>query len=167
MKRLLLSAVVFVMVALLAVSAVPAGEDGRWYIGFGAGSTDDKILSESDTGIKLFGGYEFNQYVAVEGAFVDLGDFVFGFFDQSGTALEVVGYWPVGEEFKLFAKAGIFAWDLEVVGFTADDGTDPTFGVGGQWAFAEHWAARAEYERFMDIGDGDVDFLSVSVLYRF
>jgi OOP family OmpA-OmpF porin len=166
MKRRLLYAATFLIIGLLVLPGASAGEDSRWYLGFGIGSSDDDLLSESDTGIKLFGGYEFNQYFGVETAFVDLGEFL-GFLEQYGWALEVVGSLPVGEKFTLFAKAGMFSWDLEVFGETVEDGNDSTFGVGGQWAFAEHWAVRGEYEQFNDISGGDVDLFSVGLLYRF
>ena len=68
MKRRLLSTVTCILVALFAVSAAPAGEDIGWYAGIGAGSSNDQILSDRDTGFKLFGGVQLSKYFGMEAA---------------------------------------------------------------------------------------------------
>ncbi len=164
--KLWLSAGTVLLMTLLAIPVASAGEDKGWYVGAGAGSSDDDVLNESDTGLKVFGGYRFNKNVAVEGAYVDLGEFALGFLEQSGLAVEVEATWPIADKFGLFAKAGFFAWEVDVGPFS-DDGTDSTFGVGGKVALGAHWGVRAEWERFNDISGGDVDLISGSVFYRF
>ena len=164
--RLWLSAGTLLLVSLFAISAASADENRGWYVGAGFGSSDDDVLDESDTGLKVFGGYRFNKNVAVEAAYVDLGEFVDGFVEQSGLALEGEATWPIGDKFGLFVKAGFFSWDVDV-GSASDDGTDSTFGVGGKLALGEKWAIRAEWERFSDIAGGDVDLVSGSLFYRF
>ena len=157
------------LITLLAIPVASAGEDKGWYAGAGAGSSDDDILDESDTGLKLFGGYRFNKIVAVEVAYVDLGEFGGGLFvelEQSGVAVEGEFTWPIADKFGLFAKAGFFSWEVDIGGLSEDD-TDSTFGVGGKVALGAHWAIRAEWERFNDIAGGDVDLISGSVFYRF
>ncbi len=166
MRSRLLSAVTVIIVVLFAVSAAPAEEGIRWYAGIGAGISNDGIFSETDTGIKLFGGIELNQYFGMEAAFVDLGEFAFGFREQDGVAIEAVGSLPLGEKFKLFAKTGMFAWDVERSGMETDHGINGIFGVGGQWAFVKHWELRIEYERFNGISGGDIALVSIGVLYR-
>jgi len=167
MKRLLLYAVTFIILTLLATSAVSAGEDIGWYAGVGAGIANDEILSETDTGFKLFGGIQLSEYIGMEAAYVDLGDFAFGALEQSGVALEVVGSAPVGEQLTFFAKIGMFSWDVELTGMEADHGINSMFGAGFQWAFGEHWAFRGDYERFNDVSGGDVALVCIGVLYRF
>ena len=74
------------MKRLLAVSAVAAamafsaGALAQGYVGGSVGQSDFKVdcdpgfsCDTKDTGYKLFGGYGFTPYLAVEGAYVDLG----------------------------------------------------------------------------------------------
>ncbi len=164
--RMWLSAGTVLLMALLLIPATSAAEDRGWYVGIGAGGSDDDVLDESDTGVKVFGGFRFNRVVAVEAAAVDLGEFVSGMLEQTGLAVEGELTWPIGDKFGLFAKAGFFAWEVEV-GTFSDDGTDSTYGVGGKVGLGPHWAIRAEWERFSDILGGDVDLVSGSVFYRF
>jgi OOP family OmpA-OmpF porin len=166
MKRLLLYAVTFIILTLLATSAVSAGEEIGWYAGIGAGSSNDQILQDRDTGMKLFGGVQLSDYFGMEAAYVDLGDFTFGLLDQSGVAVEVVGSAPVGEQLTFFAKAGMFSWDVKLSGMEADHGISSVFGAGFQWALAENWAFRGDYERFNDVSGGDVALVAIGVLYR-
>jgi len=154
------------LITLLVSPVASAGEDRGWYVGAGAGSSDDDVLSESDTGLKVFGGFRFTKIVAVEVAYVDLGDFLAGFLSQSGLAFEGEATLPIGDKFGVFAKAGFFAWEVDVSSYS-DDGTDSTFGLGGKVDLGEHWSLRVEWERFNDISGGDVDLLSGSAFYRF
>jgi OOP family OmpA-OmpF porin len=85
--------------AALAVAWSPAAiaEDAGWYMGFGAGQSRSKIddgriagglladgftttsVSNDDShfGFKVFGGYAFNRYIALESGYFDLGRFGF------------------------------------------------------------------------------------------
>ena len=161
----------------------------HWYVGGGFGGSDDKGLDEDDTGFKVFGGYRANKYLAFEGAIVALGEFRSGnafsqnrlSLEKDGLSLEFVGILPIGQRFELFGKAGFFVWEVRVddlctpfgSGFvcvedaTLDDGTDATYGVGFQAHFTGGWNGRLEWQRFMDVGIDDVDFLSVNVIYGF
>ncbi len=82
--------------------------------------------------------------------------------------MQGVGIVPIGESFALFVKAGFFSWSVEAFGIT-DDGTDGAYGVGGQVHFGKkkNWGARLEWERFADVSGGDVDMISVGVVFRF
>ncbi len=168
--RQLISAAMIVLAS--AVSApIAAAQDIGWYVGGGFGRSDDKVLDQTASGLKVFGGYQFNKNVAVEAAMVDLGEFdalgVPNALEQYGLAFEVVGLVPIGQRGAFFGKAGLFLWNLDLFGMTADDGTGATFGIGGQFHFSERWGARIEWERFDDISGGDVDLVSGSVVYRF
>ena len=166
--RLWLSAGTVLLITLLAFPVASAGEDRGWYVGAGAGSSDDDLLAESDTGLKFFGGYRFNKTVAVEAAYVDLGDFVFGVIEQTGLAVVGEFTWPIADRFGLFVKVGVFSWEVDFAGVGgSDEGEDSTLGFGGKMTLGAHWAFRAEWERFNDISGGDVDLISGSVFYRF
>ena len=92
------------LITLLVSPVASAGEDRGWYVGAGAGSSDDDALSESDTGLKAFGGFRFTKIVAVEVAYVDLGDFLAGFLSQSGVAFEGEATLPIGDKFGVLRR---------------------------------------------------------------
>ncbi len=78
------------LIVLVSISAIPAASaQTGWYFGVGGGEAevdlslsdidfDGSLISgsvdDSDTGTKFFAGFRFNENVAVEGAFVDLGE---------------------------------------------------------------------------------------------
>lgn len=151
------------------------------------GDTDS--CDDKDQGFKLFGGVLYPENIGVEIAFVDIGevtaaeDFfglqISGVAGLEGYSFSGVGVLPVAPNFDLFAKGGIFHWKLDIdisvdgapVEFS-DKGTNITFGVGGQLKINERFGLRAEWERFQDIGradigDGDVDLISVGALVYF
>ncbi|BCD98475.1 outer membrane beta-barrel protein [Marinagarivorans cellulosilyticus] len=155
------------------------------YIGVGAGqssieynepsgsiSFDPKEvdLSDSDTGMKIFGGYRFSL-AAVEAAYID-----FGRIDgNSGTYVEVDGFSGFGllhlslGPASVFGKVGGFMWQSEasienVKG--EDDGYDLAYGIGVMVGLLDI-DARLEYEYF-NVGEfEDVSMVSVGVSYTF
>lgn len=142
----------------LTVSPTARAADNGWYAGAGVGAANtdvdvadyDRALSvlgytasssmdDTDTGWKLFGGYEFDKNWAVEGSYVDLGkvtsnttvssgpagwtpqDFVDAAatvhpYSVDGLSLTGKGTYPFGNGAAVFAKLGLFAWkaDIEV-----------------------------------------------------
>jgi opacity protein-like surface antigen len=161
-------------------------KDHGWYVGFGLGFADDKGLDDDGDGFKVFGGYRFNKYIALEGAVVSLGDDL-GRIDavKDGISVQAVAIWPVRKKLGLFAKLGFFDWEERVGsgefecfsvigGFTCveeedkiDDGTDTAYGLGLDYHISKRWSFRAEWERFVDVGEGDVDLISFGSLFRF
>lgn len=161
-------------------------KDRGWYVGFSLGFADDKGLDDDGVGLKIFGGYRFNRYVALEGATVSLGDDL-GSLDvvKDGLSVQAVATWPVREKLGLFAKLGFFDWEERVGsgefecssfsgGFICfededkiDDGTSTVYGFGLDYHFGKRWSFRAEWERFVDVGEGDVDLISLGSLFRF
>lgn len=170
-----------------------AGADSGFYIGAGVGDasikgsgTDpvrgDYSLDDSDSAIKLFGGYSFGLVpfldLAVEGSYTDFGttraiyqdtsSFEVGMTGTSGFGLIGFDVGPIG----LFAKAGFIYWNLDrkYDTTTSDSGTDPAYGVGAKSQFGS-LAVRAEYEVF-DVdsavsGLDDLSMVSVSAVYTF
>ena len=157
------------------------------YVGAGAGRSDidasDNGVSfeDSDTGWKVFAGYAFNEYFAVEGAWVDFGDFNDNIFDPffgislpvsldlDGFSVSGVGSYPIGESASVFGKVGVWSWDVDAkaLGISSDDsGTDVMFGVGGSYSFTDALSVRAEWERFKADSD-DADLISISGVFSF
>lgn len=160
---------------------VVQAEEG-FYAGAGAGLAHIEIdesgvdFDSDDLGWKLFAGYRFNEYFGVEGGYVDFGDQDDSFagtnvkVDAYGWDLFAVGFLPVAEDWDLFGKLGVIAWDADVkaLGQTeGDDGEDLAVGAGAAWHVNETFSLRAEFEYF-DIDDTDeVWLLSLGGSFRF
>jgi OOP family OmpA-OmpF porin len=130
---------------------------------------------DSDTGFKVFGGYRINDNFAAEVGFVDLGEVTVSgpggsaSVETDGFQFAGLGVIPLNSQFELFAKLGLFMWDVSASGPTgsaSDDGNDLMFGAGAAWNFTEQVAARIEWERF-DVDGDDVDFWSLGVQFNF
>jgi len=183
---------VLVLSGIVAVSQASAQ---GFYIGGSVGQSsfdDDNAIPDlitsgtvdgKDTGFKFFGGYQFNQNFGLELAWVDLGKASYsgtfggipvsgGTVKTSGLNISAVGTLPLGSGFALFGKAGLFAWEAEANDVTGglpfsgtEDGTDLSYGVGASYDFTKNFAIRAEWERFKAVGD--IDLLSIGVVYKF
>ena len=132
-----------------------------------SGTVDGK-----DTGYKVFGGYQFNQYFGLDLAWVDLGKASYsgsffgapvtgGTVKLSGLNFSVVGTVPLNPDFALFGKLGVFAWNAKAsdttfgVPFSAtDNGADLSVGLGASYNFTKNVSVRLEWERFK-AGGGD------------
>ncbi len=129
---------------------------------------------DEDTGWKVFGGWEFNRNIAIEGAWVDFGE-VSGSIGGSKVRAEVDGWvlagkgmLPLTEQFGVFAKLGMIMWDVEGSGAASgidDDGTDLIYGLGAQYMFTDRFGVVGEWEWY-DI-DNDVDLFSIGALFKF
>lgn len=106
-------------------------------------------------------------------------------FKSSGPTAAVLGILPIGERFDAHARAGVYIADtrlrsrLRDVEFAENVVHDETkageteffFGVGGAWNISDSYSLRVEYQRYLDVGDddtgeGDVDLIGLSVLFR-
>ena len=142
-------------------------------------NTDD-----SDTGYKLFVGYQFNPNFAIEAGYADFGEFSANENSGNGQAelsvdgftAALVGKLPIQNGFGVFGKLGMVAWDADLdesdnTGSArySEDGTDPFYGIGAEYEI-ERIRLRAEYERY-DISDSgedfEIDLISASLGYRF
>jgi OOP family OmpA-OmpF porin len=189
MRKISFTAVV--ALALLVIGA-PAANAGGWYVGGSVGQTSADLggsvnpgpgisVDDSDTGFKVLGGFNIMKFLAVEAAFVDVGQVsvdgtVQGIgssvtAEADGFAVEALGIFPFANKFEVFAKAGLYLWDGDVaisgVGSFGDDGTDPTFGLGFGWNAFNRGQVRVEAERYTLDFVGDVDMYSVGFNYRF
>jgi hypothetical protein len=111
------------------------------------------IEVDSESGIKLFGGANFNQNFGWEASFAKVKDLkVLGGFAK--------GYLPFHPSFTGFGKLGINRLSLR----GASD-TELGFGFGLLWAINQQISARVEYE---DLGcSGDCDGLSIGLQFKF
>lgn len=170
--------------------SVDNGEIANTIIGGGLTSIDE---DETDRGYKLFVGYQFNQYIALEAGYADLGDFSYEVARAPGAGtlnaetnykgynLDVVGTWPLTPRLSAFGRVGAFYYETEqnfvgtqslAASLSSDDkDTGYKFGAGLEYSFTERLSARIEAERYRIedmIGDhGSVNLYSVGLVYRF
>lgn len=155
-----------------------------WLDDIGA-STDD-----TDVSYKLFAGYQFSPYFAVEAGYVDFGSFTAKGANGAdnanlklgveGFTAALVGKLPIQSGFSVYGKLGMIAWDADLSlnatiqgqsfrGTGGEDGTDPFYGIGTEYV-VNQIVMRAELERY-DINDSGEDFtidmISGSLGYRF
>lgn len=202
---------------LLALAVITSplalAQDSGWYAGgnvgrgaatidepritsglLGAGLATTSITSDDrDTGYKVYGGYQINRNLAIEGGYYDLGTYGFtattapagtlnGQIKLRGVNLDVVGTLPVTEKFSVFGRVGAASTQARDTfsGTGAVVVTNPSpskrdtnlkLGLGMQYAFTESLAMRLEAERYRvndAVGNkGHVDLVSVGLIYRF
>jgi OOP family OmpA-OmpF porin len=185
------------LIAALALVAAPAfaqqAQDTGWYAGASVGqSTAEDACTglggagiscdDKDTAWKGFLGYQVNRNFAVEFGYTNLGEVSAsaGGVNASieSTAFEFVGLgiMPLGSQFSVYGKAGLYRAESEGrsnVGVSADeDNIGLTFGVGVKFDLSRSVAIRGEWQRYSDVGGGNlgesnVDVLSVGVLFKF
>jgi len=188
----------------LAAFALPAAAQmsmSNLYLGGSIGQSKAKDACEGattscddkDTSWRLFAGYQFNPNLAIEAGYADLGKatasgVVSGVnlsekFEASAWDLVAVGILPLGSQFSIYGKLGVYYGEVKgsatatLGGVSAsasdkDTNTDLTFGLGAAFDINRNFGVRAEYQKYKDmggsnVGKSDVDVLSIGVLYRF
>ncbi|MBX2867591.1 MAG: outer membrane beta-barrel protein [Acidiferrobacterales bacterium] len=167
-----------VVISLAAISAVaitvPTIAEG-FYIGAGVSQAfiDERGFDEDDTGSKLFGGYQLNDYLAIEGAYYDFGDINDGSSSTEidGLSAAIVGKLPVSNHIALFGKVGGHEWDADVTGaasgqISSDSDSDAFYGLGVEYNISQSISLRAEVERY-EVEDLDVDVATVGLSFNF
>lgn len=171
---------------------IDEGKIGRNLLG--AGLTAVTVDSdERDTGYKLFGGYQFNRNFSLEGGYFNLGQFGYtaitapqGTYNAGlkakGINLDAVGMLPITAKFSALARAGLsYAETRDAFSGTGavlvnnpdsrERDTNYKLGLGLQYDFTKAFGMRAEAERYRindAVGNkGDIDLLSLGVIYRF
>jgi OOP family OmpA-OmpF porin len=183
------------LTAILVAAAVPAAAvENGFYIGGSVGGSSLEVedfdeefgafrFSDGDTAYKLFAGFRFLNFLAVEAGYVDLGDPQDIIASIEGDELEVrigvngwdafaIGLLPIGPV-DLFVKVGVVSWEADIRAAyndlrdaDSDTGTDAAYGIGVGLRLGG-WALRAEGEQF-DIGNAeDVYMFSVGATYTF
>ncbi len=178
-----------------------------WYmggnIGISAAIIDEDTITQNITnpsytdderklGYKLYGGYQFNKYIALEGGYFNLGKFDYTLSTATGTLdgdikvmganLDAVATLPITENFSAFGRVGAnYAQVKDSFNTTgtisvADtnpekNGVNYKFGAGLQYAITDTIGTRIEAERYRindAVGnDGDIDLYSIGLTYRF
>jgi OOP family OmpA-OmpF porin len=179
--------------AALGLAAVPAfAADTGPYIGAGVGQFSTQLDSvyiddegalefgfdESDVGFKVFGGYNFLEWLGAEVGYIDGGTAEEEYSDPdigsakleadvSAFTIAGVGTLPIGDMFELYGKLGMAFWDGDLTGTLSgqicedliavgescsesagESGEDFYWGIGAGVNFGEHFNVRLEYEAF-------------------
>ncbi|MDB5991525.1 MAG: hypothetical protein JWQ10_2928 [Herbaspirillum sp.] len=187
-------------VSASAFAAAPAN-DG-WYLGTSVGRSKVKINrdglyedfkgNKTGTGFKLYGGYQFNQYFALEGQYIKLATAKYqssgpstpwhGNLKIRGLAIDAVGILPLGDSFSLLGKLGMVQMQADA-NFQTNSGssysgkttkTTPLIGVGAEYKLTPALALRAEYEYFGSLTPSfdpaakiSTDMMSIGLRYTF
>lgn len=195
--------------ALLGALLVPAAGYAQLYLGAGGGQSTFHDLDEvraacgsvgatctvddSDTGFKVFAGYRFGAYLALEGGYIDLGESAAdatvpvtadAALTAEGGYVSLLPQIPVGEVGSIFGRIGLSAVEAELTaaggGESFKDSSGAAglvFGAGGEVHLTEQISIRGEWERHsfdealdiagVEIEAPDIDLLSASVILRF
>ncbi len=183
--------VAFIAVAVVLGGGTAQAADQGGYLGIGLGQSTAKDFcsglssgvscDDKDTGVKLFGGYQFNPNGAIEIGYVDLGKAKTSIPGQSvegkshGVDLSFVGALPVNDQFAVLGRVGLFFWKADRSASGSSDsasGNDLTYGLGVKYDFSRNVSVRFEWQQFKDVGDtnttgtSDMELLYASMVFR-
>jgi OOP family OmpA-OmpF porin len=179
MKRIVIAALA------LAAFGVQADEAAKWRVGGGAAfgdfENDNGVIDDNQVGFALFGQYQFNKWIGVEGGYLNTGDFQGRLgtgaeqekFDLSYSGFQIagVGYAPLNQEnIDLFAKVGFFDFDANLSQSGTIDSSGhqdgAMAGAGAVVNIAEQWGIRAEFDWY-DTDEADFWTAVIGVEYQF
>jgi OOP family OmpA-OmpF porin len=149
-------------------------------------------VDDKDSGWKLTGGYSFNEWLAVELSYADLGEFVANAplpvtgvqqaqAEIRGLSVDLVGSVPIGARVSAFGRIGVTNLGVQqdfsnnalgaYFADRTDRGTHEKYGVGAQYAITDAFAARLELERYRTddnrITQDKASMVSLGLVYRF
>lgn len=195
--------------ALLTMLTFPIAGFAQFYLGGGIGQSSyqdiDQVQSacasvgatcsvdDSDTGFKLFAGYRFGEFLALEGGYVDMGQSVAdttvpvtatASLSAKGGFVSLLPQIPIGGAGAIFGRVGLSAVDAELKatggGGSVSDSTGAValvFGAGGEIHLTDNVSVRVEWERHsfdeafqlagVSIDAPDIDLASGSLVVRF
>ncbi|MEC7307321.1 outer membrane beta-barrel protein [Vibrio crassostreae] len=142
-------------------------------------------VDDNSLGIKLLTGYEFNQFIAIEGSIGgydaldgpmgSLGDMKFFAFQGKATL-------PITEKLNAFAKAGFSYYSARfesIYGDVSDDSVTGKYGLGVEFRITDNFSATFEWDYMepevdiLKLGDASVTMstkisvFSLGATYRF
>jgi OOP family OmpA-OmpF porin len=193
-----LALVALCIAAALFGTSGPARAQAHWYIGVTLGASNANITQEAvpvtgatssvfltdsrDPGFKVFAGYRFNRYFAVEGGFAWLGEFqattqvtapTTGTLNADirviGLYIDAVGMLPMDYGFAAFAKVGVLLSETRTTrstfgavtpapGLNATASIDQpnwSYGLGVQYDLDKTVTLRFVWERYIKLGDSN------------
>jgi hypothetical protein len=181
MKQIIAIALMLVVSGAYAAESDNAG----WRIGFGAAfsefSTDDNLIDDSQVGFNLSGGYRFNDWLGIEGGYLNTSDFearlpagsspATASIAYQGFYIAGVGYIPIpSDEIDLYLKAGFYDFNSQL---TTDGGVDSSARVDGAMVgggailhISDQFGIKAEFDYF-DVDQADLWSVILGLEYSF
>jgi OOP family OmpA-OmpF porin len=156
-------------------------EDSGVYVGGSLGQARQKFtgFEGNDTAYKLFGGWSFNKYFAVEGGYVDAGteSDTLGALDvdisSDGFFVQGIGKWPLGRFVAPYAKFGYVFYDSTTKvsangqSFSeSENDADFIYGGGLGFRLGDNFRLRAEYEE-VNLPESAFDIFSLAATWQF
>ncbi len=207
--QILYPGIVLMSAAMVCPSTAEAANSGV-YLGGAVGQSEFDEIGElsdaciaagvrctsddTDTGFKLFVGYQFGNYLALEGGYANLGELKAGVatpvlaeaaLDVHGGFVSILPQVPIGDLGAVYGRLGLMVGDGELtarvpsIGFDDSDSgsvAGVTFGFGGALHLGMA-TVRVEFERYSfdeafniageDFDAPDIDLFSGSLLFRF
>ncbi|MFG6656109.1 porin OmpA [Scandinavium sp. M-37] len=201
MKKTLVA--LMVLNACAVSTAFAAGDAGTWYGGakFGwshyADVSGNKNFNESlnasndfnvdhdNVGGGVFGGYQINDWLAVEGGYDYLGNAQFNGnhgvngakMKSQGLQLSLKTSYALTSDWDLYGRFGAMGYraETDVAGKNNfETGVRPVVAAGTEYAFNKNWAGRLEYQWVSNVGNSnqiglssDIHSVSAGIVYRF
>lgn len=137
-----------------------AGTPGTVYGGIDVGSTKVDGVSDSQTSVGGFVGYNFHQNFSVEGGYRRLGDWDGVTVDQ--THVSLVGALPLSQGFNVYGRLGYNHIKTDA-GFAEASDSGVLYGVGVGYNFNAKVSGRIEVQK----PTNDSTNVGASVVYQF
>lgn len=122
----------------------------------------DHGSSRDSVGLRVNGGMQFNDYVALEGQLGTGGSDGYAELDYLA-GIYAKGILPITQQARLYGLAGATKVDLDHAGSESDF----SYGAGAEFDIAPQLALSADYMRYLDTSDYNFDAASVGLNYRF
>jgi len=170
------------LAAMFASAAARAEDDAGYYIGAGVGQASQEAgeFEGDDTSFKLFAGWSFNKYFAVEGGYIDGGDQSDdlgsihavvgsdGFFVAGLARLPLAGgivspYAKLGYTFYS-AKTTLSSGGQSISESESDE--DLLFGGGLEFKLGDNFRLRTEFEK-VNVPDASFEIYSIAGTWQF
>lgn len=171
-------------------ASLPMMQNGHFYLGTRLGWANyqdacgqDTLKCANDTfGFGLYGGYQFNDWFALEGGLTDYGSpdaryrqGTVSVDDMLGGEISAKLSYPLTERFDVYTRIG-GAWQHIDEHFTPmpdsieSNQWNVLSAVGLDYRLSQRWSLRGEYQFIDGIGDGDqagLHFTSLGLTYHF
>jgi len=164
MKKLL-TVIALSTIGTYATAQSTMNDDAGFYLGanYGYLQVDGQDDFEDDQdAYQLLGGYQFNQYFALEGSYIDFGEYGndLANADTDGYTAAIKAMFPIGESFSIHGKLGQLWYDTqaEVAGLRDDFEDEGLFvGIGVAYAFTHNLSVTFDYTLYdADLDTGEV-----------
>jgi len=169
---------VFAAAPAAAQTTAPAGHvyaggtfgQARW-------SSDCSICDNSDTALRVFGGYQVNRIIAAEIGYANLGEQRAPGLLVKGTAWDasLLAGLPVAGALSVYGRVGVHRANLKGGGTLAGQQHDKyalTYGAGAQLDLTPNIGLRLDWQEYSSAGgsgipDTDIRLISAGALWRF